>query len=310
MSRTPPCPPHPPRGVHAKVAPGSIGLLLVLAALCLAPALRAQQHLDVPRADGHTTPLLLYSAENPASACPPLAIISHGAGGSENGYRYLARAMARLGYTTVVMGHRESGFSALRSDMLHHGIRPGIRALVADPNAEQARLLDVGAALAWANHRCRAPFRVLLGHSMGSETVMLEAGAKNIIGVASPPAGQNRFNAYVALSPEGPGVVFPNHAWSSIRTPILILTGTRDQSLQGGPQARQIPWHNLPGDPAHCQWMGVIDGATHMNFAGVGFGHTRVEPLVTSTIAAFLQGVRAHACILPPSKSDITLQAK
>jgi hypothetical protein len=47
-----------------------------------------------------------------------------------------------------------------------------------------------------------------------------------------------------------------------------------------------------------------------MNFAGVGFGHNRVEPLVTATIAAFLQGVHRHACTLPPSDPTMTLQAK
>jgi dienelactone hydrolase len=218
--------------------------------------------------------------------------------------------MANLGYTTVVMGHRESGLAALRSDMVQEGIMPGVRALVVDPNAEQARLLDVGAALKWADAQCHAPFRILLGHSMGAETVMLEAGAKNMIGVSSPPAGQDRFDAYVALSPEGSGVVFPSRAWIGIHKPVLVLTGTRDQSLQGGPKARLEPWHNLPGSASHCQWMGVIDGATHMNFAGNGIGHEKVEPLVTATIASFLAGVRRQSCALPAATSEIKLQAK
>lgn len=282
---------------------------VAVAAFILAPCISAQQHLDVPRADGRTTPLLLYPAVG-ASGCAPLAVISHGAGGSEDGYRYLAQAMANLGYTTVVMGHRESGLAALRADMREYGLMPGVRALVADPNAEQARLLDVGAALKWANSQCRAPFRVLLGHSMGAETVMLEAGAKNMIGVASPPAGRNCFDAYVALSPEGSGVVFPADAWSGIHKPMLILTGTRDQSLQGGPKARQEPWHDLTGIASHCQWMGVIDGATHMNFAGNGLGHDRVEPIVTGIVADFLAGVRQNACTLPAPENRIKLQAK
>ncbi len=277
---------------------------------CVAVCAPAQQHIDMTRADGHTTPLLIYAAEGSGSGCRPLAVISHGAGGSEEGYKYLAHFMANLGYTTIVMGHRESGLAALRADMRADGIFAGVRALVADPNAEQARLLDVGAALAWADHQCRAPYRILLGHSMGSETVMLEAGAKNMIGVASPPAGQDRFDAYVALSPEGPGVVFPGHAWSNIHKPILILTGTRDQSLKGGPQTRQIPWHDLPGDPAHCQWMGVIDGATHMNFAGNGFGKERVESMVTSTITAFLSNPPNQSCVLPPPVHGMTLVQK
>jgi dienelactone hydrolase len=274
-------------------------------------ALSAQQHVEVPREDGRMTPLLVYRAEGARTGCAPLAVISHGAGGSEDGYQYLARAMAHLGYTTVVMGHRESGLAALRGDMRRDGIFAGVRSLVADPNAEQARILDVTATIKWANKSCPdSSFRVLLGHSMGAETVMLEAGAKNMIGVTNPPAGQNRFDAYVALSPEGTGVVFPDGAWNGIHQPMLIMTGTRDQSLKGGPQARLEPWKNLPGNPAHCQWEGVIDGATHMNFGGNGIGHERVEPLVTETIASFLAGVQQGKCDVPLAARGMTLQEK
>jgi len=270
----------------------------------------AQQHVSVPRADGKSTPLMFYPAITANSGCAPLAVISHGAGGSENGYAYLAQAMASMGYTTVVMGHAESGLAALRSNVLRDGITPGITALVADPNAEQARLLDVGAVLKWADSRCHAPFRVLLGHSMGSETVMLEAGAKNIISITSPPAGLDRFDAYVALSPEGPGIVFSDDAWNEIHKPMLILTGTRDQSLKGGPEERLVPWSKLPGMASHCQWEGVIDGATHMNFAGAGLGHESVVPMVTQTIETFLGGVVRQACTLPKPEDGLTLKAK
>lgn len=282
---------------------------LLLAFLLAAASLHAQQHFSAPRPDGKSTPLMLYKSVA-SNICAPLAIISHGAGGSENGYRYLAQSMADLGFTTIVMGHAKSGLSALRDDMRTRGIRPGIQALVADPEAEQDRLIDITATLNWADKQCHAFFRVLLGHSMGAETVMLDAGARNMINVTTPPAGQSRFDAYVALSPEGPGIVFPEHAWSGIRKPLLVLTGTRDGSLKGGPQARQIPWHDLPGTPAKCQWMGVIDNASHMNFAGSGPGANNVEPIVTQTIATFLKGVQAHSCALPSPIPEMTLQAK
>ncbi len=285
-------------------------LALAVVACFLSLRATAQERLSTPRSDGQGTPFMLYPAIGAPSGCAPLAVISHGAGGSEDGYRYLAQAMAKLGYTTVVMGHAESGLDALRADMLAYGVMQGLTALVADPKAEQARLLDVGAVLKWADSQCRAPFRVLLGHSMGAETVMLEAGAKNSINVPSPPAGQDRFNAYVALSPEGPGIVFPGDAWSGIHKPLLVLTGTRDQSLKGGPQARLVPWHGLPGMESHCQWMGVIDGATHMNFAGNGLGSDKVEPLVTTTIGEFLAGVRQKSCTPPTAASGMTLQEK
>jgi predicted dienelactone hydrolase len=270
----------------------------------------AQRAVNAPRADGHATPLLAYDAVGVGGGCAPLAVISHGAGGSENGYVYLAKAMAGMGYTTVMMGHRESGLAALKQDMRTHGLMKGVQALVEDRQAESARLEDVGAALKWADRQCRAPFRVLLGHSMGSETVMLEVGAKNMIGVTAPPAGQDRFDAYVALSPEGPGIVFPDQAWTGIHKPLLVLTGTRDQSLKGGPAARQVPWKEMPGAKGGCQWMGVIDGATHMNFGGNGAGADSVEPMVTATIASFLGGVRRGVCPMPAARAGMTLQAK
>jgi len=275
-----------------------------------APSVEAQS-ASAPRSDGKTTPLLIYKAEGVTTGCAPLIIFSHGAGGSEKGYSYLAEAMAKNGYTVIAMGHQESGMSALGKDMLEDGIRPGVRALVVDPQAEEARLLDLDATLKYADAQCKAPFRVLMGHSMGAITTMLEAGAVNIVNVPLPPAGQNRFDAYVALSAEGPGVVFSDHAWENIHKPVLILTGTRDQAIKGGPESRQVAWHELPGDPkGRCQWLGVIDDATHMNFAGIGLGHRLVEPKVVSTITSFLAGVRQGSCTLPAAESGMTLQAK
>jgi hypothetical protein len=46
--------------------------------------------------------------------------------------------------------------------------------------------------LRWADKQCHARFRVLPGHSMAAETVMLEAGAHSMIHVQSPPAGCDR----------------------------------------------------------------------------------------------------------------------
>ncbi len=276
------------------------------------------QHLTAPRPDGHSTPLVLYKPSSPTTGCAPLAVISHGAGGTEYGYRFLAEFMAQLGYTTLVMGHAESGPDALRDSLVTHSHYSNIAALVADPAAERDRLLDISAALQWADSQCPAPgkipFRVLLGHSMGAETVLLEAGAKNSIGIDSPPAslytGRDRFDAYIALSPSGPGLVAPEHAWHSLHKPILILTGTRDFAVLGPVESRQIPYQDLPEIPTHCHWLGVIDYATHLNFAGIGPGADTVKPLVTQTIASFLKGVQSQSCTLPPSIPSLALQAK
>jgi hypothetical protein len=61
--------------------------------------------------------------------------------------------------------------------------------------------------------------------------------------------------------------------------------------------------------PPGCKWLGVIDGASHLNFAGNGLSR-KTEMLTNQTIAAFLQGVRAGDCKAPPRVAGIELNVK
>jgi predicted dienelactone hydrolase len=260
-----------------------------------------QELVQAPREDGAKTPLRVYAPKT--TGCAPLALISPGAGGSEDGYRYLAEGLRDDGWRAIVMGHKESGSAALRASMQHAGgLKGGVEELVLNPAAYNARLMDIAAALQWAAGRCKAPFVALLGHSMGARTVEVEAGAKNKLGVAS----LDRFDAYVALSPDGPGTMFPENAWSGIGKPVLMLTGTQDQSLDGDWTNRTIPYDSLA---AGCKWLGVIDGATHLNFAGVGFSGS-TEKLTLLEAKSFLDGLRSGKCGAPVQADGITLKNK
>ncbi|MHA6204823.1 alpha/beta hydrolase family protein [Dyella soli] len=276
-------------------------LAVLLASAVMASGALAATSVPVPRADGATTPLLVYE---PASTkdCPPLLLISHGAGGSEQGYRYLAEAMQRDGWLAIVMGHRESGSAPLRADIRAQGLKQGIGALVADAGAYRARFMDIDAARQWAGQRCRAPYTALLGHSMGAVTVMLVAGARNLLGVQ----GEGGFDAYVALSPEGPGRVFPADAWASIHAPMLLITGTRDGGLDGDYQWRTQAFDGLgPG----CRWLGVIDGGSHLNFAGLGVSG-KTEQATVALTQAYLDALRAGHCGAPPSLPGVRVRSK
>lgn len=274
-------------------------------ALCVLTARSAlsQQLVQAEREDGAQTPLRVYAPGGPG--CAPLALISPGAGGSEDGYSFLAKALRDDGWRAIVIGHRESGSASLRSDMREAGgIKKGLQQLVNDPKAYQARLMDIAAALKWAGTSCKAPYVALLGHSMGARTVMVEAGAKNKLGVTS---GRDRFDAYVAMSPDGPDAMFPEHAWSVIRKPVLVLTGTRDKSMStSGYESRTIPYEDMPSG---CKWLGVIDGATHLNFAGIGFAGT-TERLTLLEIKAFLDGLRGGMCGVPVQAEGINIKSK
>jgi len=262
----------------------------------------AQQTLSAPRADGASTPLTIYEPATSA-ACAPLALISHGAGGSEKAMPYLGAALSKDGWRVLIMGHQESGIGPLRADMQALGFKRGLVKLVTNSDAYRARFLDIDAAIKWSAQRCHAPYKVLLGHSMGAMTVMLDAGAQNKLGIKTAA----RFDAYVALSPQGPGVVFPAGAWQSIRAPMLLITGTRDQGLDGDYHWREQAFTGLgPG----CRWLAVIDGATHLDFGGLGKSDKKVETATATLTIDFLDGLRAGHCATPLTLAGVNLQTK
>jgi len=269
--------------------------------LSMAVAASAQEAVRQLRQDQKAIDLVSYSPK--ASTCRGVAIISPGAGGSEKGYQYLGEGLASLGYLAIVVGHQESGSAALRERVPGKGLRQGLSELIADPEAYRGRFMDIAAARKFAASRCNALESVLIGHSMGAATAMMAAGARNMLGLK----GTEGFDAYVALSPQGRGVIFPQNAWADIHRPVLSLTGTRDDELGGASwHVRTEPFENMP---AGCKWLGVIDGATHMNFAGLGMSR-QTEALTKQVIGSFLDGVYRRDCTAPPKTHGIDLQSK
>ena len=260
-----------------------------------------QESVSLTRQDQKVVPINVYLPKE--NTCRGIAIISPGAGGSEKGYAYLGEAMSSRGYLATVVGHRESGLQALRQHLRGNNLQKGLSELITDPDAYRGRFMDITAVKQWAQARCNANESILIGHSMGAATAMIEAGAKNRLGVK----GGNSFDAYIALSPQGVGSIFPQNAWSEISKPVLILTGTRDNQLGSGSwKTRAEPFQNMPSG---CKWLGIINRASHMNFAGYGLSH-RPEALTIQTIHAFLLGLRQHDCKAPPRQRGIEIQSK
>lgn len=274
----------------------ALALVAVMLDAALADETRALQ-----RRDGKSFEIVVRGPTG--GACRGIALVSPGAGGSAQGYGYLAEALASLGHLTVVIGHPESGRRALRDHVRGQGLREGLADLITAPEAYEGRFMDIAAARQWAASRCGAAEAILVGHSMGAATAMIEAGARNRLGLR----GSDAFDVYIALSPQGSGSIFPTDAWSAIRKPTLLLTGTRDSELGGGSwETRTEPFAGLPPG---CKWLGVIEGATHMHFAGNGMAH-RSEILTARTIGAFLDARRRGACTSPPSAGGIEITAK
>lgn len=254
----------------------------------------------VLRSDGAYTYLHVFRAP---SACSGVAVLSPGAGDDRDALAWLGRALSQYGWLTLTMAHKESGRDSLRDRVRNGGLRDGMLALVTDPEAYDDRIEDAGAALRWARTQCRSGPAVFAGHSMGAIAVMIEAGAKNKLGLDS----DDRFDGYIALSPQGPGPIFPAGAWHDIHKPMLLVTGTRDAPLDGKWQTRTEPYADLP---AGCHWLAVVDGATHFNFAGFGYGHGDIEAKVLLLIQRFLDNLRSHRCAVPAPASGVKFDTK
>jgi predicted dienelactone hydrolase len=276
-------------------------LVLALASFSFfAAAAGGAENLMLVRADGAQVPVRVYGVA--AASCKGVAVISPGAGGTEQGLAYIAKALSGDGWLSVVAGHKESGPSVLRADMQGADLKAALLKMTTDRSAYEARWMDIAAALDWARPRCDRHFAALVGHSMGAATVMLEAGAGNKLNLA----GKDRFDAYVALSPQGPGSIFPEDAWSKITKPVLMLTGTGDKALEGAWTTRTVPYDVMP---AGCKWLGVIDGATHMNFAGSGFSH-KTEKLTIHAAQTFLDALAAGKCGTLADEEGISFKHK
>jgi predicted dienelactone hydrolase len=247
-----------------------------------------QDLISLQRKDSKTVSAMVYKPI--ASECKGVAIISHGAGGSEKGYTYLGSAMSDFGYLAVVVGHQESGLQAVKEQVNGTTLSEGLAKLIA-------------VAKEWAQSQCNSKVAVLIGHSMGAATVMMAAGARNKLNIAEV----SKFTAYIAISPQGSGLIFPEMAWSDINPPVLMLTGTQDKELGGlSWETRTEPFNNMKSG---CKWLGVIGGATHMNFAGRGISK-KTETLTSHVIRDFLTGVQAGDCKLLNQISGMTISVK
>lgn len=269
--------------------------LLALIVLLSAPGLACAD--TYRRADG----VMVDAKVLDARGCAPLAIISHGLGGSLSGNAALASALNRAGYRVVVPSHPESGRDLLRKAFM--GGRAGVARAAADPKLLQARIDDVTAILDSEMRRCAVPFKVLAGHSMGSRTVNIEAGAGN----GANLRGRDRFDAYISISPlgEGGSGMFPPGAYSGIRKPMLMITGTQDQSVDGGYETRLSAFEGLaPGRKR----LAVIEGARHAPLGGSG--EASVGNMVGVIAVEFLRQIRPGPWGPPGRRAGVTFAEK
>lgn len=236
----------------------------------------------------------------------PLVVLSHGNGGSPWVYRDLAMDLAARGFVIAMPKHPGNSLNdnALANTPANLENRPrhvclSIAAAFADA--------VVGPAL-------RSERVALIGHSLGTYTVLAAAGAQPWSGGRAPDdpprriavMHDRRVHALVLLAP-ATGWFRPPGALSAIHCPILMRTASEDNVTP--PTLADIVMRGVP-DPARVD-AACVAGAGHFSFLSLfppnmtrpdfppsqdppGFDRAAFQPVLAAEIGAFLHRTMAE----------------
>jgi len=215
-------------------------------------------------------PIRVYLPKSDKPA--PVILFSHGLGGSRDNNPYLGNPWAARGYVVVFVQHPGSDESVWKDVA-------GLQRMAAMKKAASgenflARNQDIRVVLdaltAWnieKDHPLRGRLDLehvgMSGHSFGAVTTQAVSGQAFLRGKTT--FLEPRIDASVMLSPSPPQTGDPATAFSTIKIPCLLMTGTDDNSPIGNSTAadRLKVFPNLKQAPA---WQVVFDKATHMSF--------------------------------------------
>ncbi len=218
--------------------------------------------------------LYLPSGEGPF----PIVIVSHGLGGTRQGYAYLGTFWASHGYVCVHLQHIGSDNAVWQGQGVN--ALSQMRVAAADPRNALARPLDIRFAIDTleAANRDDEPLKGRLdlarigvaGHSFGAYTALAAAGQLFVTPRGTDVTmGDARVKAAIAMSaPVSPAMKrHLDKAYGAIRIPVFHLTSTKDTSIINDtqPDDRRLPFDHTTHAPAYLL---TFDGGNHMLFAG------------------------------------------
>lgn len=221
-------------------------------------------------------PIRIYYAAESEEPCPVI-LFSHGLGGTRDTYEYLGRQWAAHGYVSIHLQHPGSDDTAWRGQE-----RP-LQSMRQAANGQNAvdRARDVSFAIDQIESLNREHPKLknklnsnaigVAGHSFGANTSLLVAGQQlggGALAPRLPRLADDRVKAVIPMSAPVP-VMRTNLAqvWGSIRIPVLLMTGTEDESPLNDTSARdrRLPFDHLNTSPAYLI---IFNGGDHAVFSG------------------------------------------
>ena len=233
----------------------------------------------------------------------PLIVFSHGFGGDRTAFAAISQHVAEHGFVVIHPSHND-GFgrsSAQRGLGAFKGLRRGaeLASQLDDPVKIEGRVEDIKYLL---DHIDQIVDKVpalksridttrigVGGHSYGAYTSMLIGGVTvDLGGKKARSFADPRVRCIMPVSGQGTGQQgLTETSWSSLKLPMLTMTGSRDQGATGqSPDWKQEPFkYSPPGD----KYLVFIEGANHFSFGGFGGRETDVTRIVSATSLAFWQ---------------------
>lgn len=260
-------------------------LPVVLLALCSAVA-RSEEYQPLDVSQKVTTEVLTLVDASRKREIPlrfylpekkdpqPVVLFSHGLGGSRDNNGYLGEHLAGRGYVCIFMQHPGS------DETVWKGKRPSeiMPAMQQAANFDNLKLRceDVKAVVGQLANWNKTPGHVLhgridiehigmSGHSFGAQTT------QGVVGQGNPVIGQKfkvpEIRAGIAYSPSTPLRGDPQEIFSLVDRPLLLMTGTKDDSPVGGqtPESRRKVYPALPSSIDRYEL--VLEGAEHSVFS-------------------------------------------
>ncbi|MDD5037661.1 MAG: hypothetical protein PHE55_23270 [Methylococcaceae bacterium] len=215
-------------------------------------------------------PLRVYlpTGKEPA----PVLLFSHGLGGSREGSTFLGNHWAARGYVAVFLQHPGSDTSVWKDTPASQ--RMSAMKQAAGLDNFMLRVKDIPAVLDQLERWNKAEGHALAGrldlkhvgmsgHSFGAVTTQAVSGqsaAGNRISFTDA-----RIKAAIAFSPSGPSHgQNPTNAFSTVKIPWLLMTGTKDVSRIGADLPSRLSV--FPALPPGGKYELVLDGAQHSVF--------------------------------------------
>lgn len=234
-----------------------------------------ESNIALDRSD-RDIPLKVYYPQG--SGPFPTIIFAHGTGASKDDYSALGKYWASHGYVSIHPTYADS-LSSESGQPDRGDFREKLQEILDNPEMWVERVEDTQAvieALSAIGQETPSlqgkinPQRIGVGgHSYGAYTAQLIGGAT--INLPQQKAETNlhdpRVKAVLLLSPQGSGQQgLTASSWQNFQTPMMVMTGSRDQGAQGqGPEWKTEPFELAPpGD----KYLVFIEKANHFSFSG------------------------------------------